>query len=244
MVEVSIVRSERPDVKRSLDLIGFTPGDYEFIAIKPNLCSPLPYYSGATTDLRLLEEVIKIFQGNAKEMVVIEGNGYSATADEAAETSGVMDVCNYFEVPFVNLSSDILVPVKGDLKALQNVKLPRTYLKADFLINLPVMKTHTKLSEAICDVLRVRKPDLNILDGIIGMEGDGPIEGRPKKMDLVLAGTDVLALDIIACRVMRINPAYVDHIQKAAYYGLGEGNPSKIDVFGERVEDVWERFTT
>ncbi len=264
---MSIVKSERPDVKRALDLIGFSPGNYDLVAIKPNLCTPLPYYSGATTDLRLLEEVIKQFQGSSGEVVVIESNGFSSTAEEAAEKSGVMDVCSYFDVPFVNLSEDLMIPVRGETKALGSSGIPRTFLKADLLLNLPVMKTHilttvslglknmfgilpgkkstyhSRLSDAICDVAKIRRPDLTIMDGIIGMEGSGPISGSPKKMDLILASEDVLALDVTACRVMRINPVHVDHIQKAAYYDLGEDNPSRIEVHGEPIEDVWERFT-
>ena len=267
MSRVSIVKSEKPDVKQALELIEFTPESYDLIAIKPNICAPMPYYTGATTDLRLLEEVIKFFKDTAQEIAVIESDNFSTTAEEAAEKTGVMDVCNYFEVPFVNLSSDIMIPVKNEaVKAINNVRIPRTFLKADFLINLPVMKTHiltdvslglknmfgvspekkssyhSKLSDAICDITKIRAPDLNIMDGIIGMEGKGPISGKPKKMDLILASTDILALDVTACRVMRINPAYVDHIQKAAYYGLGEANPSKIEVLGESVEDVWDKF--
>jgi uncharacterized protein (DUF362 family) len=268
MVKVSIVKTQRPDVKKALDLIDFAPGEMDFVAIKPNLCSSQPYYSGATTDPRLLEETIKIFKEHSKEIVVMESDGFSSSAHEAAEKTGVLDVCSYFEVPFVNLSKDILIPVKRDLKALSNVKMPRTFLKADFLINLPVMKTHiltgvslgmknmfgvvpgrkstyhSKLSDAICDVSKIRKPNLTVLDGIIGMEGEGPVSGSPKKMDLILASQDVLALDITACRVMRINPAHVDHLQKAAYYDMGEDNPSKINIAGEWLENVWDRFST
>ncbi|MFV2041400.1 MAG: DUF362 domain-containing protein [Candidatus Hydrothermarchaeales archaeon] len=267
MAEVSIVRSARPDVKKALGLIGFTPGEYDLVAIKPNICAAMPYYTGATTDLRLLEETIKLFLDCSKEVVVMESDGFTDSASMAAEKTGVLEVCSYFDVPFVNLSSDIQIPVKLELRALNNVKVPRTFLKADFIVNLPVMKTHilsivslgmknmfgilprprstyhSKLSDAICDVLTIRKPDLTIMDGIIGMEGDGPITGSPKKMDLLLASTDVLALDVTACRVMRINPVHVDHIQKAAYYDLGEDNPSKIQVKGEKIEDVWSKFT-
>ncbi len=267
MAEVSIVRSARPDVKKALGLIGFTPGEYDLVAIKPNICAAMPYYTGATTDLRLLEETIKLFLDCSTEVVVMESDGFTDSASMAAEKTGVLEVCSYFDVPFVNLSSDIQIPVKLELRALNNVKVPRTFLKADFIVNLPVMKTHilsivslgmknmfgilprprstyhSKLSDAICDVLTIRKPDLTIMDGIIGMEGDGPITGSPKKMDLLLASTDVLALDVTACRVMRINPVHVDHIQKAAYYDLGEDNPAKIQVNGERIEDVWSKFT-
>lgn len=268
VAKVGIVKSEIPNLKKLLDLIKFKPGSYDFVAIKPNLCAGLPYYSGATTDLRLIEEVIKTFKDCAGQVAVIESNGFTDTAEQIADKTGVKDVCDYFEIPFINLSKDILIPIKGDLKALKGVKIPRTFLKADFLVNLPVMKTHSittvslgmknmlgilpdkkssyhsKLSEAINDIHRIRKPDMTIMDGLIGMDGEGPISGSPKKMDLLLASEDVLALDITTCRVMRINPTQVDHLQKAAYYGLGEGNPSNIKVLGEKVEDVWDRFFT
>jgi len=268
MVKVSIVRAEKPDVRRALELISFSPGQYDLVAIKPNLCCTRPHYTGATTDPRLVEEVIKVFRDHAEEMAVIESDGFSATAEEAAEGTGIAEVCSYFEIPFVNLSRDLRIPVKGEFKALHNARMPRTLLKADLLVNLPVMKTHmlstvslglknlfgvlperkstyhSRLSEAICDVAKIRRPELTIMDGMIGMEGEGPISGRPKKMGLLLASEDVVALDVTACMVMRINPVYVDHIQKAAYYGLGVANPARIQVMGERVEDVWDRFMT
>lgn len=268
MVEVSIVRCDVPEVKKALKLVHFKPKSYDLVAIKPNLSAAKPYYTGTTTDLRLLEETIKYFQGHAENIVVMESDGYRASADEAAEKTGVDEVCSYFDVPFVNLSKDILIPINKETKGLGRPRIPRTFLKADLIVNLPVMKTNnlstvslgmknmlgimpgnksaftSRLSDAICDIHRIRSPDLTILDAIIGLEGEGPLNGRPKKMGLIMASMDVLALDLTACRVMRINPTNVDHLQKAAYYGLGEDNPSKIGVAGEKIEDVWKRFET
>jgi len=267
MAKVSIVSSLTSTVKEAIDLIDFKPAEsYDLVAIKPNLCAPFPYYTGATTNPKVVEEIIKIFQDSVKEIVIIESNGYLATAEESFEASGLKTMCDYFGVKLVNLSNDAKVPLKREFKALQDFKCPRTFLKADAIINVPVMKTHSlttvslgmknmfgivgerknsyhnKLSDTVCDVLSIRKPELNVMDATIGMEGEGPIHGRPKRMNLLLASTDIVALDITVCKVMKINPAQVEHIQKAAYYGLGEASEGKIEVVGEMIQNIWERF--
>lgn len=267
MARVSIVSSLTSTVKEAVDLIDFKPAEsYDLVAIKPNLCAPFPYYTGATTNPKVVEEIIRLFQDKAKEIVIIESNGYISSAEEAFEKSGLKTTCDYFGVKLVNLSNDVKVPLKREFKVLQNFRCPRTFLKADAIINVPVMKTHSlttvslgmknmfgivgerknsyhnKLSDTVCDVLSIRKPELNVMDATIGMEGEGPIHGRPKRMNLLLASTDIVALDVIACKVMKINPAQVEHIQKAAFYDLGEAGESRIDVVGELIQNVWDKF--
>jgi len=269
MVRVSIVSSLTSTVKEAVDLAEFKMNDsYDLVAIKPNLCAPVPYYTGATTNPKIVEEIIRLFQDRAKEIVIIESSGYVAAAEESFEKSGMKTTCDYYGVKLVNLSTDAKVPLKRDFRVLKNFACPRTFLKADLIVNVPVMKTHSlttvslgmknmfgivgerknsyhnKLSDTICDVLSIRKPELNIMDATIGMEGEGPLHGRPKRMNLILASTDIVALDITACKVMKINPAQVEHIQKAAYYGLGEANEGKIEVVGELIQNVWEKFIT
>lgn len=260
MVKVSIVKSEKPDVKKALDLIDFAPKECELLVIKPNFCAKLPS-SGATTDLKVLAQVLKIFEGVAKEILVVESDGYYATADEAFEKTGARELCEYYGAKVLNLSKDICVPVKRDYNALKDFKVPGTILKADFLVNVPVMKTHElttvslslknmlgmipgkkmlyhpRIEEAICDVMKVRKPDLNILDATTALAF-----GMPKKMDLIMASSDAVALDAIACRVMGINPDAVEHILRAGYYNLGVSILQKIQVVGEQVGSVREKF--
>ncbi len=260
MVKVSIVKSEKPDVKKALDLIDFAPKECELLVIKPNFCAKLPS-PGATTDLKVLAQVLKIFEGVAKEILVVESDGYYATADEAFEKTGARELCEYYGAKVLNLSKDICVPVKRDYNALKDFKVPGTILKADFLVNVPVMKTHElttvslslknmlgmipgkkmlyhpRIEEAICDVMKVRKPDLNILDATTALAF-----GMPKKMDLIMASSDAVALDAIACRVMGINPDAVEHILRAGYYNLGVSILQKIQVVGEQVESIREKF--
>ncbi|MEE9594365.1 MAG: DUF362 domain-containing protein, partial [Candidatus Hydrothermarchaeales archaeon] len=187
------------------------------------------------------------------------------TAEEAYEATGAKDICEYYGAKFVNLSNDICIPVKRDYSVFKDFRTPRTILKADVLINLPVMKTHSlstvalslmnlfglipgrkaiyhpTISDTICDLLKIRKPDLNIMDGVIAMEGDEK-RGYPKRMGLVLASTDAVALDTVCCKIMGINPGQVEHITKAAYHGFGESTLKLIEVKGESIEAVRERF--
>jgi len=265
MVKVSIVKDEVPDVRRALELIEFEPTPCDVLVIKPNFSVPKHFSTGATTDLRILEEVLKIYEGVAKERIVAESNGYETTADEAYEATGAREICEYHGATFVNLSSDICIPVKRDYSVFKDFKTPRTILKADFLINLPVMKTHSlstvalslmnlfgmipgrkaiyhpTISDTVSDLMKIRAPDLNIMDGMIAMEGDEK-RGYPKRMDLVLASTDAVALDTVACKVMGINPGQVEHISTAAYHGFGESTLKRIEVEGESIESVRERF--
>ena len=261
MVKVSIVKSEKPDVKKALDLIDFAPKECELLVIKPNFCVPRPSQAGATTSLRVLAQVLKLFEGVAKERVVVESDGYYATADEAFEKTGARELCEYYGAKLLNLSRDMCVPVKREYSALVNFKVPATILKADFLINMPVMKTHElttvslslknmlgimpgkkmlyhpRIEEAICDVMKVKKPDLNILDATTALAF-----GRPKKMDMIMASYDAVALDAVACKVMGINPDAVEHIVRAGYYNLGIALLKKIQVVGEPIESVREKF--
>ncbi len=262
-----MVRDSRPNVKKALEYIEFEPEECEVLVIKPHLCCSKQWYTGATTDPRILEQLFRLYEGLADEIYVVESDGYESSADEIARELGIIELCEHYGARWVNLSRDILIPVERDFLALENpFPTPRTVLKADLVINVPKMKTHSmltvslglanmfrivprrkevyypKISEAICDVLMIRSPELTILDAGIAMEGNGPLKGTPRRMGLTLASRDPVAIDTIACRIMGINPIHVEHIVKAGYYGFGEYAEKRISVRGESIENVRTRF--
>src|SRR3989337_238801 len=68
-------------------------------------------------------------------------------------------------------------------------------------------KYHLKgIRKVIVDINTVLKPTLTVIDGFVGMEGAGPVDGTPVRMDLIIAGTDTVATDATACRVIGIDP--------------------------------------
>ena len=102
-------------------------------------------------------------------------------------------------------------------------------------------KYHMKgISNVIVDINTVLKPVLTVIDGFVGMEGRGPSGGTPVKMDLIIAGKDVVATDATASRVMGFDPMEIAHIRRAFEKGLG--NIDDIEVLGSKLEDVKRAF--
>ena len=84
------------------------------------------------------------------------------------------------------------------------------------------------------------KPALTIIDGFVGMEGSGPISGTPVKMNLIIAGTDTVATDATACRIIGINPHEIKHIRWTHEKGLGKIDD--VQVIGEKLDAVIRPF--
>ncbi|HEY3357288.1 MAG TPA: DUF362 domain-containing protein [Polyangia bacterium] len=126
--------------------------------------------------------------------------------------------------------------------------LPRPYLEADVVIDLAKLKTHTltavslgmknlfgllrdeekmrhhneDIHPKLVDLLSVRRPDLTILDGLVGLEGQGPLFGTGKPLGLLIASADCVAADAAAAHVMGFEAAEIPHLRLAAEHGLGE----------------------
>jgi uncharacterized protein (DUF362 family) len=96
------------------------------------------------------------------------------------------------------------------------------------------------ISNVVVDINTVLRPALTVIDGFVGMEGSGPINGTPVQMNLIIAGTDPVATDATACRVMGFNPYEIKHIRKAYERGIGN---SAAQVLGEKLESVKRVFT-
>lgn len=143
---------------------------------------------------------------------------------------------------------------------------------ADVVINLPKMKTHLAgtvtlglknwqgiipnchpsgqqqgahrigLAQKIADLYRIKKADLTIVDGIIGMEGQGPHAGTPIEMNLLLAGEDTVAVDAVTSYVMGYDPEEVPSTKIAHSEGMGEMDLEKIELVGADPEQLRTHF--
>jgi uncharacterized protein (DUF362 family) len=91
------------------------------------------------------------------------------------------------------------------------------------------------LEESILDVAAAVRPRLAIVDGIVGMQGDGPIKGSAVDVGVILAGTDPVAVDSTAARLMGIDPARVGYLEQAGRF-LGQLTPELIDQLAEEPE--------
>ena len=85
-----------------------------------------------------------------------------------------------------------------------------------------------------------RPPDLSVIDGVVGMEGSGPVSGTAKHSGVALAGIDSTAVDAIGAQVMGYDPRTIGYL----YYQMElQGlTPGDIQVIGERVEDCVTKY--
>jgi uncharacterized protein (DUF362 family) len=163
------------------------------------------------------------------------------------------------------------VRLRSSYTDLRELWLPTTVLDADVFVSMPKMKTHhwagTTLSlkncfgcvpgrvygwpknplhwagveSSILDVAAAVRPDLAIVDGIVGMEGNGPISGTPVASGLLVFGDDPVATDHVAARLMGLDPGRVPYLAEAAGF-LGQGDPDRILARGEDAERLERAF--
>ena len=96
-------------------------------------------------------------------------------------------------------------------------------------------------SRMLVDVFSAVPRQLTIMDAVIGMEGEGPSAGVPKKIGLIISGADGVAVDAVASRIAGYDPLHVLTTSEAQARGLGVGNLRSIVVVGEKLEDVQVR---
>ena len=107
----------------------------------------------------------------------------------------------------------------------------------------PKGSMHGHLSQNIVDLASIIKPSIAVIDGIIAGEGH-ETSGNPVEMNLVIAGTDPVAVDTVGATVMGIPLEYVKHLSLAEECGLGTCHLEQIQVLGEPIEKVRRKFRT
>jgi uncharacterized protein (DUF362 family) len=165
----------------------------------------------------------------------------------------------------------IVRPNAGRRSPLATLTLPATVDQVDWIVSMPKMKTHhwvgvtlsmknlfglmpgivygwpknvfhwAGLEPSILDINATVKPHLAIIDGIVGMEGDGPLMGPPKPAGVLVMGRDLAAVDATAARIMGIDPLKVDYL-KLAHGSLGTIMADSIIQRGENIAAVQTDF--
>lgn len=89
-------------------------------------------------------------------------------------------------------------------------------------------------SAILVDILQLVKPALNIMDGVMGLEGNGPgVAGTPHAYNLLAASTDAVALDAVIARAMGFPPRAILHLEMAGSRGLGTSDPDEVESIGD-----------
>jgi uncharacterized protein (DUF362 family) len=97
------------------------------------------------------------------------------------------------------------------------------------------------INQTIVDINTTIRPQLAIIDGVVGMEGDGPIMGEPVEANVIVMGRSLPAVDATCARIMGINPAKIRYIEVAAQH-FGTIRESLIEQRGEPIASVQRDF--
>ncbi|HMK15944.1 MAG TPA: DUF362 domain-containing protein, partial [Methanomicrobiales archaeon] len=93
-------------------------------------------------------------------------------------------------------------------------------------------------SDLLLDLHSALPPALAVMDAVVGMEGQGPSNGNPREIGLILASGSCTALDYVACSVVGFDPASIPTVRKAGEQGAGPKSIEEIEILGEALEAV------
>ena len=215
----------------------------ERVLLKPNLLSAKPPEAAVTTHPEVLRAVIELVHEAGGEVVVGDSPGFGS-GRRVAERSGMMKVIEEMGAEFVPFTETAPVAGEGKfryfelarpyLEADRVINLPK--LKTHEMMTMTccvknlfgaVVGTEKAawhlqagadkelFAEMLLDVYRLREPDLNIVDAIVAMEGNGPGSGDPRQAGLLLAGANAVAVDVIAAELAGI-PRKLLYLENAA----------------------------
>ena len=236
------------------------------VLIKPNITAFKPSFSGVTTDPSIIEGIVEFLRGHGASDIVI-GEGGGCDVSRAFEEFGFADIArrHHARLADFNRDEEVIVNVPYG-RVLKSIGVAKTVLECSRIVNVPKLKVHCGESMVtlsmknmmgviarnrgimhesfdlkIIDLLSVVKPHINIIDGIIGMEGH-EIMGSPVKMGLVIASRDFVAADAIAAAIMGFEEGEVPHIRLAGEVGYGVWELGRINVVGPSIDSVRRRF--
>lgn len=106
------------------------------------------------------------------------------------------------------------------------------------LFHVQAAESREAFAQMLVDLLGAIKPSVNVMDAVVAMEGEGPNAGRPRQVGVVLASSDPVALDAVACAIVGFDPVSIDTTRLAAEQGLGVADLSRIQNRGERIENA------
>jgi uncharacterized protein (DUF362 family) len=170
-------------------------------------------------------------------------------------------------VKLVNFNNDEYETVTIPLAmALHEVPISKTVLESTCIVNVPKLKIHhmaqitlsiknlmgiivgdrgaimhKEIDHKLVDLASVVKPQLNVIDGIVGSEMDEE-RGYPIQTNVIISGENMVATDAVGSAVMGVNPATVRHLKLAEERNLGPANLDEITVLGESIESAKKKY--
>ena len=171
----------------------------------------------------------------------------------------------------LNAAPVVRTPLRSRYTGLSELWVPKVLLDTDVVVSMPKLKTHHwvgvtlslkncfgcmpgrvygwpkdvfhvhGIPNSILDIFGAVRPSLAIVDGIVGMQGDGPIMGDPVPSGVVVVSRDGVAADVTGARLMGMDPEKVGYLMEAGRF-LGQARSELIEQRGEDPERLARSF--
>lgn len=232
-------------IEASLDLVHFNPEKtVKKVAIKPNLCYYYDWSTGETTDPKFVSVLIDVLRKRLhsnSDIFVVESDASAMKCGHVFRMLGYEDMAREKGVTLVNLSNDKSDDVEIRARGINlKLRIPQILREADLLVNVPKIKYqsgvkitcalkniygcnaypkkyvyHKVLAETIVAMNEQVRSGLVVVDGMV-------VSGtRTKRLGLVMASEDPVAVDAAACRILGFNPKSVKHLALAQEKRIG-----------------------
>ncbi len=239
------------------------------ILLKPNLVE-FDSATCINTNVAVLAAAHAAFRAlGAASVLIGEGPGHRRDTIFLAEEAGYRKGLERFEAAFVDLNRDDVTLVRN-VSHRGDLYLPNTALGADLVVSVAKMKTHhwagatlamknffglvpgalygwpknelhhIGIAQSILALNKVFSKSFAIIDGIVGMEGNGPIQGTPRKAGVLVMGANLPAVDATCCRIMGLDPEKLEYLRMARE--IGHIDENRIEQRGETIAAVRSPF--
>jgi uncharacterized protein (DUF362 family) len=263
----------RNAVQHALDLLDLPLKDVgpgSCVVIKPNITADsTSWRQGIVTNPHLVRAIIEcVAERNPREISIAEAIAVGLDVKKAYAFLGYDKIAKDTGARLTDLYDEefVDVPITGS-NLHSTLQVAKTIMEADFLVNVPVMKTHVAtgisvcmknlmgtisreqkkkfhffgIAESVADLNTVVRPHLSIADGTVAGEGDGPMANEPVGFETILAGTDNRVVDTISAEVMGFEPDEIE-ILKICNDRRGALQVSDIEIVGQAMRQTLRPF--
>lgn len=236
------------------------------VLLKPNLLSVERKESPVVTNYKVFEAVIRIIKDYSSSITFGDSPGVGDSR-KAAEICGLMEVAERYGVEFDGFREEVHVRLDNSIlckswnvakRAYESdvlITLPKlkTHAMAYYtgaiknqfgcILGTKKAQWHTRMPDAqnfckmLLDLNTLVGTNFAILDGIIAMEGNGPKNGSPRKMNTLIMGKSLSAVDSVAVRLIGYDNPMDTPVLKEVYDSKwGIVLPEDIEILGEKIQ--------
>jgi uncharacterized protein (DUF362 family)/Pyruvate/2-oxoacid:ferredoxin oxidoreductase delta subunit len=260
-----MIRSKINESLDRLETSGNAIRSGQSVVIKANIIGAFPIEKAVCTNPVVVRCVVEELQKRKVNVTIAE----ECMDTKAPQMSGILEVVQELRVKFINLykTSFKSIDINGT-----TYEYYEELLKYDHLILIPKLKTDiltyytgaiklmygaiTKrqrveshkytdpidFAKILVNIYSIRIPTLTIMDGIVSMDGAGPIFGTQNPSGLLLISNDAVVLDYYASSMMKYDPLKIDMIRMAIEQGLASAKPEEVKVIGCDIKDIHNKF--